>query len=175
MPRSAAAPPRTPVGKLRKAERALALAESALLVIVLSAMIALAFLQVALRQFFHSGILWGDTLARHLVLWVGFLGAALAASDDKHFAWEAASQTGGKAGAAMKLAANLAAAAVSFMLASAAWQFFLDEKASGTVLLTIGALAVKTWLMALAIPAGFALVALHSLARAADAAEKLAS
>jgi len=161
------------VGKLKKAERLLVLAESAVLVVMLSTMIALAFLQVALRQFFHSGIIWGDTLARHLVLWVGFLGAALAASDDKHFAWEAAAQRGGKAGAAMKVAANLAAAAVSGALASAAWRFFLDEKASGTVLFTVGSLAVRTWLMAVAIPVGFVLVGLHSLARAAESAARL--
>lgn len=159
--------------KLKKAEGLLTLAEGALLVALLSAMIALAFLQVALRQFFHSGIVWGDTLARHLVLWVGFLGAALAAADGKHFAWEAAAHRGGHAGAAMRLAANLSAAAVAALLARAAWTFMLDEKMAGSVLLSAGPLALRSWLVAAAIPAGFTLVGLHSLARAAEAGRDL--
>jgi TRAP-type C4-dicarboxylate transport system permease small subunit len=161
------------VEKLKKAEQVLVRAEGAVLVAILSLMITLAFLQVALRQVFHSGILWGDTLARHLVLWVGFLGAALAASDGKHFAWEAASHKSGKAGAAMRLAAQLFAASISGYLTSAAWTFLLDEKTSGGVLLSIGPLALRGWLMAAAIPAGFLLVLLHSLVRAAEAAAEL--
>ncbi|MDE2237792.1 MAG: TRAP transporter small permease subunit, partial [Elusimicrobia bacterium] len=49
-------------------------------------MSSLAFLQVLRRELFGSGALWADPLLRSLVLWVGFLGAALAAAEDKHFA-----------------------------------------------------------------------------------------
>ena len=41
-------------------------------------------MQVVLRQVFGGGILWCDTLLRHLVLWVGFLGAARAAGQHPH-------------------------------------------------------------------------------------------
>lgn len=62
----------------------LARLESGLLTLILGTMIILAFSQVLLRNIFHSGILWGDTLVRQLVLWVGFIGASLATKDNRH-------------------------------------------------------------------------------------------
>jgi len=56
-----------------------------LLVIFFVLMLGIAALQVVLRIFFHTGILWGDIAARHMVLWVGFFGAYMATRDDKHF------------------------------------------------------------------------------------------
>lgn len=148
-------------------------AESALLVLILAFMAGMAFLQVALRQFFSMGILWGDTLLRHLVLWVGFLGAAIAASEGKHFAWEAAAHAPGKKGAAMRLASNLAAALICGFLVWVSLDFLHEEKASGAALFTAGAVTVPAWALALIVPAGFALVLLHSLMRAALAAGEL--
>jgi TRAP-type C4-dicarboxylate transport system permease small subunit len=161
------------VEKLRKAESLLVKLESGLLVALLGGMATLAFVQVARRQLFGTGALWADTLLRYLVLWVGFLGAALAAADEKHFAWEAAAQKGGKAGDRMRLAANLAAVVVSGLLTRASWAFFLDERAAGQTLFTIGRTDVAEWIFALAIPVGFALVGLHLACRAAHSAGKL--
>jgi TRAP-type C4-dicarboxylate transport system permease small subunit len=56
-----------------------------LLVTAFAVMLGLAALQVFLRFFFHTGILWGDVAARNLVIWVGFFGAFLAARENKHF------------------------------------------------------------------------------------------
>jgi TRAP-type C4-dicarboxylate transport system permease small subunit len=58
---------------------------NAALVLLFSVMLSLAVIQVFLRYFFNSSILWGDIAARTLVLWVGFLGAALATKENKHF------------------------------------------------------------------------------------------
>jgi TRAP-type C4-dicarboxylate transport system permease small subunit len=58
--------------------------ESGLLVVVLSAMILLAGFQVVARNFFDSGILWGDSLIRVLVLWLTFIGATIASRNDEH-------------------------------------------------------------------------------------------
>ena len=52
--------------------------ETVLLIVILTVMILLSFLQVLLRNFFDQGLLWGDIFLRNLVLWVGFLGASLA-------------------------------------------------------------------------------------------------
>jgi energy-coupling factor transporter transmembrane protein EcfT len=52
--------------------------ETIIIVIVLAIMILLAFFQVVMRNIFDQGLLWGDIFLRHLVLWVGFLGASLA-------------------------------------------------------------------------------------------------
>jgi TRAP-type C4-dicarboxylate transport system permease small subunit len=48
-------------------------------------MLGIAALQVLLRLFLHTGIIWGDIAARHMVLWVGFFGAYMATREDKHF------------------------------------------------------------------------------------------
>jgi TRAP-type C4-dicarboxylate transport system permease small subunit len=44
--------------------------EQTSLVILLSSMIVIAFLQIVLRNLFSTGLSWGDSLVRNLVLWV---------------------------------------------------------------------------------------------------------
>ena len=58
--------------------------EQLLLAIMLSLMILVAVLQIVLRNFFATGLSWGDPLVRYLVLWAGFTGAALATKEGKH-------------------------------------------------------------------------------------------
>ncbi|MBI5240203.1 MAG: TRAP transporter small permease [Elusimicrobia bacterium] len=149
--------------RIRKAESVLLGLQSAVLVAVLLFLVVMSFLQVALRQLFGGGFLWCDTLLRHLVLWVGFLGAARAAAEEKHFAFEALTEhlparLHGPAAAA----ARLAAVAVSLLLAEASWSFMLEERASGAALFTAGELTVPAWPFAAILPIGFLLAALHT-------------
>jgi len=58
--------------------------EQTLIITFLGFMILLAFLQIFLRNFFATGLGWGDPLLRNLVLWIGFLGATLATREGKH-------------------------------------------------------------------------------------------
>lgn len=60
--------------------------ENVILCLLLTAMILLACLQIILRTFFASGLLWIDPLLRYLVLWCGLLGAVAATSQGKHIA-----------------------------------------------------------------------------------------
>jgi TRAP-type C4-dicarboxylate transport system permease small subunit len=64
--------------------RALRLCEDAALVLALSAMIGVAAYQVIARNFFDTGLLWGDSFVRVLVLWVTFVGAMVASRQDEH-------------------------------------------------------------------------------------------
>jgi TRAP-type C4-dicarboxylate transport system permease small subunit len=150
--------------RLRRLESILVRVESGLLVSLVMGMATLAFVQVARRQFFGTGAVWADTLLRHLVLWVGFLGAALAAADEKHFAWEAASHRGGPRA---KAAAHAAAAVIAAVLAGVSVTFFADDFRHSRALMTIGQTPIPGWIFALAIPVGFSLVAAHSALRAA--------
>ena len=59
-------------------------AEDALLVILLSTMIVLAFTQIVSRNLFDSGFLWIDPTLRVLVLWLGLVGATVATRDNRH-------------------------------------------------------------------------------------------
>jgi TRAP-type C4-dicarboxylate transport system permease small subunit len=47
-------------------------------------MIGLAAYQVIARNFFDTGIYWGDPLVRILVLWITFAGATIASRNDEH-------------------------------------------------------------------------------------------
>lgn len=153
--------------KLKKAESFLAAGEGALLVLLLSIMVLLSFSQVLLRQAFGIGLLWGDTFLRHVVLWVGFLGAALAAAQEKNFAFEALMECcGPRSKAALGLVARVFTALVCAMLAKAAWKFLLDERAAQAVLFTAFGAEVPAWIFALIVPAGFTLIGLHALLRA---------
>lgn len=137
---------------------------------LLAVMVTLAFAQVILRHF-GLGLLWGETVLKHLVLWTGFLGAAIAAGAEKHFAWEAA-HVGAPARLKpwLRLTANLAGAAITALLLNASWAFFSDDRASGAELFTVAGVAVKSWVAAAGIPLGFALVLIHMLFKCADAA-----
>lgn len=160
--------------RLRRAEAALAAAEGGALVALLAVMVALAFAQVVLRRF-SLGILWGETLLKQLVLLTGFLGAALAAAREKHFAWEAAHM-----GASprlqpwLRLVSSLCAAAVCALLLKAGLHFAGEERAAAAVLMSVGDWQVPAWPFAAGIPLGFALVMVHALFKAADSLWDLA-
>ena len=58
--------------------------EDAILALLLGAMIGMAALQVVLRNLFDSGIIWGDSAVRVMVLWVAMVGAMVASRNDSH-------------------------------------------------------------------------------------------
>lgn len=129
--------------------------ETVLLVVVLSTMVILAFLQVVLRNLFSEGILWGDTFLRHLVLWVGFLGASLATREKKHINIDLFTRFfKGKAKSFIVSIVNLFAAVVCWYLTSAAWTFVMDEKSFGTILFN----DIPAWYFQTIIPIGFLLM-----------------
>lgn len=58
--------------------------EDTLLAGLLLTMIGMAVTQITLRNLFDSGIVWGDSLVRVLVLWIGLVGAMAATRTDNH-------------------------------------------------------------------------------------------
>ena len=160
--------------QLRKAEARLAAAEGALLAALLAVMVTLAFTQVILRHF-GFGLLWGETFLKHLVLWTGFIGASLAAASEKHFAWEAAHIAAPRRLKPwLRLTANLSGAAITAILLKASWTYVLDDRATGSELMTIAGVAVPSWIASAGIPLGFALVLTHMIFKSVDAAAEAA-
>ena len=134
--------------------------ESAILVVVLFFMVIFAFLQVVLRNVFDEGILWGDILLRHLVLWVGFLGASLATREKKHINIDLFSRfLSDKGKLISQLVTNLFSVWICFVLAKAGWTFIQDEKMMGTTIFS----DVPAWYFQSIIPLGFFLMALRFL------------
>jgi C4-dicarboxylate transporter DctQ subunit len=130
--------------------------ETALLVIVLALMVLFAFLQVVLRNVFDEGILWGDILLRHLVLWVGFLGASLATREKKHINIDLFNRFLPQRGKEFsQLITNLFSVFICILLTDDSWTFVQDEKMMGTTLFA----DVQAWYFQIIIPIGFFLMA----------------
>ncbi|MDY6933173.1 MAG: TRAP transporter small permease subunit [Spirochaetota bacterium] len=58
--------------------------EEALLSTLLGLMVILVLIQLVLRNVFHTGIIGGDSIVKHLLLWIVFVGAGLAAKEGSH-------------------------------------------------------------------------------------------
>lgn len=150
---------------LQAFDRTLARAETALLVLFLGAMILLAFAQVVLRNVFGTGLLWGDTLVRHLVLWSGFIGGALAAFEGRHIGIDALTKfLPARARDIAGTITHLFAAVVCYYLAEASWKFLMDEMEAGGEFI----LALPGWVAMVIIPLGYGLIMLHFVVKVAE-------
>ncbi|MFC1564121.1 TRAP transporter small permease [candidate division KSB1 bacterium] len=130
-------------------------AEKFMLVLLLSSMILFAFLQVILRNFFNNGIFWVDTLLRHLVLWIGFFGAAQAARIGKHINIDILARLLKETvKLRVSVVVNFFAMMITTFLALSAWQFVMTEKEYGQILI----LGIHTWIFQIIIPLGFILI-----------------
>jgi TRAP-type C4-dicarboxylate transport system permease small subunit len=147
---------------LRTLDRALSRVEFSLLVLFLSSMIILSFTQVFLRNALGTGLVWADTIIRHLVIWVGFVGAALAATEERHIGIDALTKfLPPRFKHAAQALTSLFAVIASVYLGDAAWTYLKDELTSGGELV----LGIQTWQALLIIPAGYVLIAFHFLVK----------
>ena len=138
--------------------------ETYILVFVVLVMVVFSFAQVVLRNVFDQGILWGDIFLRHLVLWVGFIGASIASREEKHINIDVFSRL--MRGRYKPIAQGIVymfATFVTYLLMRAAWAFVMDEKEYETILFG----DVASWYFQIIIPIGFGLMAirfaLHSI------------
>ena len=125
-------------------------------------MVVLPLAEILLRRFAGTGIPGSIPFVQHLVLWVGFLGAALAAREGTMLAL--ATGTFLPAGRARDWADTFAAtvaAAVSTMLCVGAFELMMSEREAGTVI----AAGVTTWVAQTVLPFAFGLIALRTVWR----------
>jgi len=150
---------------LRALNRALVRVETVLLVVFLGVMVVLAFAQVLMRNVAGTGLLWADPLVRHLVLWAGFMGAALATSEERHISIDAINKfLPSRARHIVKISTSLFAAVTCYFLASAAWVFIQDERAAGGELV----LSIPSWIALAILPAGYLLIMIHFVLNSAE-------
>ncbi len=71
---------------LQKLHRLLLKTENLLLVLLLLSMIAIAVVQILLRNFLGGGLMWADGYTRTCVLWIALLGAMTASRQHRHIA-----------------------------------------------------------------------------------------
>ena len=143
---------------LRGIDRLLVRVETVLLVLFLGTMVLLAFAQVVMRNFLGAGFLWGDPLIRQMVLWAGFIGAAVATSEDRHISIDALTKFfPPRLKSLVKVLTSLAAAVITWYLASAALTFLADERGTSSTIIE----GLPSWIGLLVIPAGYVLIAVH--------------
>ncbi len=129
--------------------------EKILLSAMLTAIILVTFLQILLRNFFDTGLPWGDSFVRYLVLWVGFAGAALATREGSHINIDVLSRwLPGVSRTVNLLVIHLFSCLVCAILAYASFVFVNNERLMGGTVF----LYVPVWLMQLVLPITFALM-----------------
>lgn len=132
------------------------LLEDAILVIILTAMIGLAFSQIVLRNFFDIGVIWSDELLRLMVLWLAVAGAVAASRTDKHINIAILDRLlPASAVRWSKVLIQLFTAAVCTTVAWYGTLFVLTSREFGDELLG----GVPAWWLQAPLPLGFALMA----------------
>jgi tripartite ATP-independent transporter DctM subunit len=129
----------------------------------LAAMMLLPLIEILVRRAFGVGVPGSGPIVQHLTLWVGFLGAAIAAREGKLLALASASLIpDGSFRRGMEAFAAAVAAAVSVILAWGGFELVNVERQAGT---TLGA-GIPTWVAQLVLPVGFALIGVRQVWRA---------
>jgi TRAP-type C4-dicarboxylate transport system permease small subunit len=132
--------------------------EQILITVLLSAMILTAFLQIVLRNFFSTGLAWGDPLVRYLVIWVGFIGAAIATKEGKHITIEIVSHwLSGQSNRYVQSASHLFSAIVCGLLTWAALKFVRVEALMGGSAI----FDLPVWVPQVIIPVAFGIMTLR--------------
>lgn len=132
--------------------------EQTLVSILLSVMILIAVLQIVLRNLFATGLTWGDPLVRNLVLWVGFIGAAIATREGKHISIDVISQwVPSRKRIFIDFIIHVSSFIICGLLTFAAVKFVRNEALMGTVTF----LAIRAWIPELILPITFGLMTLR--------------
>src|SRR6195256_1241798 len=132
--------------------------ENAVATLAMLAMVALPLLEIAVRRLLGVGVPASGPIVQHLTLWVGFLGAAIAAREGKLLAL--ATGTFIPAGPPRRIAdifAAAVAACASLILAWGGVEMVAAEREAQT---TIGA-GIPAWMAQAGLPVGVGLIALR--------------
>jgi TRAP-type C4-dicarboxylate transport system permease small subunit len=146
------------VNLVRRMDRLFHHVEDGLLVLLVVLLAACSLAQIVLREFFSSGILWGDTFLRHGVLWLSFLGAARATSENRHITIDLLPRLFRRRGRfALAVLSSLFSFVVCVVLFWASWEFVQGERLAGGKVFA----GIPYWWVETVFPFSFALMALR--------------
>jgi tripartite ATP-independent transporter DctM subunit len=131
--------------------------EDGIAALALAAMVVLPLAEIVSRRVFGVGVPGSGPFVQHLTLWVGFLGAAIAAREGKLLALATGTFVPERWRRVTTVFASAVAACMATILAMGAVQLVLTERETGTII----AANVPAWVGQLALPVGFALIALR--------------
>ena len=144
--------------KLRQSLLLLHRLEDGVLVVALLTMLAVALMQIVLREFFSTGIAWADPFVRVLILWVTMLGAMAATRQQSHITIDAVARYLGPL--PQRIVHTLCGALAAVVCGVAAWypwEFLQFEREAGAIAFGI----VPVWVCQLILPIGFGVMALR--------------
>jgi TRAP-type C4-dicarboxylate transport system permease small subunit len=145
-------------GRWERIDEVIGRVEQILLVILLSVLIFLTFSQIVLRNFFSTGIAWGDAFVRSLVLWTGFIGATIAAREGKHISIDVVSRWLSPRGSAVVAIIIHASSFVICCFLTFAALKFLDNEFQ---MKSISFLGVPSWASETILPLTFVIMAIR--------------
>ena len=156
-------PSQAAAGYPRRALGLLHAAEDTFAALPLAVMVLLPLAEIVVRPVLAGGIPGSIPFVQHLTLWVGFLGAALAARENKLIALATASfiPEGGVRRATQAFAATVGAAVTGLLAWSAMDVVAIEMDVGGEI-----ALGIPSWVFQLVLPAGFAVIAMRLTWRA---------
>jgi TRAP-type C4-dicarboxylate transport system permease small subunit len=145
---------------LTRLRRRLLQVEGSILVMLLVITILIAVSQIVLRNFFNSGISWGDSLVRILVLWLALVGAMLASRDNHHIKIDIISRfLAPQKQILVRRITDLFTAVVCGIIAWTSLQFVIIEFEDGLFAFS----KVPVWITESIIPFAFAVIAMRYL------------
>ncbi|MDP8239169.1 MAG: TRAP transporter small permease [Candidatus Hatepunaea meridiana] len=135
--------------------------------VLLAWMVLLALLQVVLRWTFSIGIPWADLQLRQLVLWIGLLGGAMAAAENRHIRIDLLEHyLDNRLRSIIRRVVTIIAGMGSICLCVISISFISSEKEAGVIVdgLLFG-MSIPIWTTQIIIPIGFGLIGLFFLIR----------
>lgn len=142
-------------------DKGVARLETAALVVVVAVLLVIAFVQVVLKLC-GLGIQWLEMLSRWLVLWVGFLGGAVASHQGRHITIDVISRFAkGKTRRLLGVVINAVAAVLALALCRISLIYLSQKISDATVAFSVGEINIYEWWMASVVPVGFALMVWH--------------
>lgn len=135
--------------------------EDTILVTLLMSMLLLAITQIGLRNFYDSGIIWGDALLRVLVLWVGLIGAMVASRKGDHINIDLITRfVNVRLKTVIGFISSFATSIITGLLAYYSYRFVMLEYDDGLVAFA----GVPNWTCEIILPISFGVIALRYLA-----------
>jgi TRAP-type C4-dicarboxylate transport system permease small subunit len=146
-------------GRRARFFRVIAFMEDTLISVMLCSMILLVLVQIGLRNFYATGITGGAEMVRHLVLWVAFLGAGIAARNGKNIRIDIAQRIFPPGGRDfIEVVTSMFTTAVCALLVYASIQFVRADYSLGT---TVAFFNMPVWIFEVIIPVGYCAVMLR--------------
>ena len=139
---------------------AMARVEIGFIALMLLSLVGLGCVQILLRNAFHSGLIWADPLMRHLVLWLGAFGAALASARMRHISVDALSRLLPERFHPLRRFIVYGITAIAgYLLVVATVRLVLDERQYPEVAF----LGIQTWMLEAVLPIAFAIITYRTL------------